>query len=169
MVNTESSRVRFHSLEVWWGMLGRDFGKLPSFLQWVKKIQESFIIIHQPKHWILFCFSNMTNAISRSLSKNMSSVIVTKNSWRWWEISKLSVVYSWQYFSGKFEEQMLVGGRKGIQMLFFFLVTSRRCFFVLTVFEPLATLPTRLCLHSPASIPASLGKHVGFFTSQPYY
>lgn len=50
-----------------------------------KKIQEVnkegiLTIIHLPKHLILFyCCSDMTNVISRSLSKSIS-VIVTKSS-----------------------------------------------------------------------------------------
>lgn len=35
--------------------------------------------------------------------------------------------------------------------------------------QPLATLLMRLCLHCPAATRSSLGKHVDFLTSQPYY
>lgn len=61
------------------------------------------------------------------------------------------------------------GWEKGNSKVVFLPSYIKEVFLCFDCFEPLATLPTRLCLHSPASVPASLGKHVGFFTSQPYY
>jgi len=177
MVNTKSSRhLRFHSLEVWWCVSGRDFGKLPNYLQqtrkskkWIRK--ESLQLSIYQNTWFFFIVAQIRQMLSVDHCLKIY-VIMTKNSWRWWEISKLSIVHN--SLVERWRGRYWGGREEGNSKVIFLPTLIREVFFCFECFLVPTTADFGHSAHETVSpLPhihlSFLGKHVDFFTSQPYY